>query len=450
MNAPIKFIFFFLFSLSLYPSQTINMEFPYFAGKAYDFIIFQGGQPKRVYQGTIPSDGKFTLTIPAEYAPYTGMSRWLITGTREGGGLDMVIPGRDFSVSCLSVQPDNGNVIYTGNAENARMNDIYKKQQEIFARHDAMLQASRAFPKTDKNYPVFEQEYRNQVKAYDKLQESLKKDKSYSTEFLRIVNITMGIGTRMEESEENRARNIAGYITDELDWEALYTSGHWSTVISSWIDIHTRVLKEDNAFVADFAKISSKINRADLYTDFAGRVADFLTGQGKDDLIDGISPLVRASGKIAKYEGSLAAYNRDGAGSPAPDLVVPKEDRDEKISLKSTELTGKDYQKVLLVFYESGCGACESLLQELPAGYERMKSAGVKVISVSADKDRASFESKAKSFPWKDSYCDFEGLKGVNFRSYGVTGTPTLVLIDNKGRILKRGVSLMEMNGFLQ
>ncbi|HWV67838.1 hypothetical protein, partial [Chitinophaga sp.] len=147
-------------------AQNIQMTFPHFAGKSYDFIIFRGKEAKTVFQGTIPADGKFTLSVPKEYGPYTGMSRWLITGTQEGGGLDMLIPGHDFSVVCTEAQPNDENIIYTGNPEIPELTGLYKKQQDIFAKHDAMLQATKAFPKNDKNYPAFEKEYQNQLMAY--------------------------------------------------------------------------------------------------------------------------------------------------------------------------------------------------------------------------------------------------------------------------------------------
>lgn len=82
-------------------SQKIEMNFPKFAGKSYDFIIFQGDRQEKVCQGIIPDNGQFTLSVPEAYGDYTGMSRWLITGTKEGGGLDMFVPGHNFSVSCM-------------------------------------------------------------------------------------------------------------------------------------------------------------------------------------------------------------------------------------------------------------------------------------------------------------------------------------------------------------
>jgi hypothetical protein len=147
---------------------------PHFAGKSYDFIIFQGNEQRTIYKGIIPEDGKFNLSIPKEYAPYNGMSRWLITGTTEGGGLDMYIPGKDFSVSCTEAQPNEKNIIYANNTGNIELSNIHREQTNILSRYEAMQQAVKAFTADDTNYPVFQQEYQNQLKAYDNFQQKLK------------------------------------------------------------------------------------------------------------------------------------------------------------------------------------------------------------------------------------------------------------------------------------
>lgn len=443
------FIFFFG-SVAISSAQNIRMDFPHFAGKAYDFIIFQGDKQKTVYQGVIPTDGTFTLTVPKEYAPYTGMSRWLITGTQEGGGLDMLIPGKDFSVSCKEAKPDEKNIVYTGNTQVEELNSLYRKQQKILDQYYAVLQVIKTFEKTDENYPVFEKEYQKQVRNYQAFQDILHSNADYTTQFIRIVNITQGIGPKLLDSQEKEARNIAEYIAQELDWEALYTSGHWTEIISSWVSIHTQVLKDPSAFINDFAKINKKIKDSKLYTDFAGRTAYFLTQQGKDALISNIAPLVISSGKITNYEGSLAAYTKGTVGTQAPDLILSeggknKDTKEQKNILKSNDLAGTAYNKTLLIFYESGCGPCENLLKEIPGNYENIKSKGVRIISISADEDEKVFKDKAKDFPWKDTYCDYEGFKGLNFKNYGVAGTPTIVLIDHSGKILLRTAVLGEV-----
>lgn len=442
------YIFLFLSGIFVrYSAQNIRMEFPHFAGKTYEFIIFQGSGAKKVLEGTIPPDGKFALSIPEQYMPYTGMCRWLITGTEEGGGLDMVIPGKDFSVSCLSGKPDNENIVYIGNTETVRLNALHTTQEKIFARHDAMLQATNAYSPTERNYSIFMKEYQKQLETYDHFQTRLKNEPSYAAEFLKIVNITLGIGTTIESSEEKRARDISKYITDEMNWQALYTSGHWAAVISSWVDINTQVFKDKDLFASDFAMISKKLNDTKQYIDFANRVGHILSEQGKDDFISIIAPMVLASGKIEKYEGALVVYNKGIVGSFAPDLVLGREinGKKEKLIFKSNELSGENDQKTLLVFYNSECGSCDSLLQELSQSFPRIKSKGIRIISISSDTNEALFRNKAETFPWKDAYCDLEGIKGENFRSFGVIGTPSLVLIDTDGKILAKGTYLREI-----
>lgn len=433
-------------------AQKIEMSFPYFAGKTYDFVIFQGDKQQTIFQGIIPVSGKFTIIIPKAYAPYTGMSRWLITGTKEGGGLDMLISGKDFSVSCQEAEPSEKNIIYKGNNENQQLNDLYKQQQEIFARHDAMLQATRAYPKTDKNYALFEQESETQKKSYTAFQTSFSKDPQYAKDLIRMINMTQGIGTELFDKEEKKADNIAKYVAQEMDFKVLYTSGYWSRVISSWVSIHTQVLQDPYRFVEDFSRISQKISDKNQYTDFVGRTTYYLNEQGKDQYISGIAPWVLSSGKISSYQGSLSVYLKAVVDSQAPDLVFTKhlgnpEDHNHDLqTLKSSELAGTDYQKTLLIFYESGCGPCENLLQQLPGNYELLKTRGIRIVSISADKDEAVFKSKLDNFPWKkDAFCDYEGIKGKNFMNYAVSGTPTMFLLDKTGKIILRTAVLKEV-----
>ena len=75
------------------------------------------------------------------------MSRWLITGTAQGGGLDMAIPGHNFSVTCLSDAPDTNNIVYTGfNAVN-ELNSLNTQQQQIIEKFAVVSKASVLYAK---------------------------------------------------------------------------------------------------------------------------------------------------------------------------------------------------------------------------------------------------------------------------------------------------------------
>lgn len=283
------FLFFNILLLSI-KSQQIRMNFPKFAGKTYDFIIFQGNHQQTVYQGVIPDDGKFTLTIPEIYATYTGMSRWLITGTKEGGGLDMFIPGHDFSVSCSEARPDEKNIIYVNNTGNNKLNDQNRIQEGILSRYQAMLMATKSYDVSSPHYSLFRTELKQQQKDYSFFQKDLRKKTDYISRFLSILNIYRGMGEVLTDREDEKAKDIAQYISKTLDWNSLYTSGYWNNVIESWVNIHTNVLKDPVVFSKEFKSMASRMPSPELYTDFCNRVTYALEQLKKDDYIKLITP----------------------------------------------------------------------------------------------------------------------------------------------------------------
>ncbi|WP_275153291.1 alkyl hydroperoxide reductase [Elizabethkingia meningoseptica] len=292
----ISLLSFFIFSGI--KCQRVEMYFPEFKGKTYDFVIFQGSEQKTLVQGTIPQDGKFVLIIPREYAPYTGMSRWLITGTKEGGGLDMYVPGHQFGVSCSSVKPNDSSIIYTGNSGNRELSRLSRNQDKILRRYEIMTEAIHIYTPEDHHYSVFLSERETQKKDYNKFQHLLEKRADYISEFIRIVNITKGIGTRLDDHQEETAENVETYITKNLNWEFLYTSGHWWNVISGWVSIHTNVLKDRKRFANHFETISLKLKSDHLYQDFVSRVVYFLKDGGNEAFLQAIIPSIKNSGRI--------------------------------------------------------------------------------------------------------------------------------------------------------
>lgn len=435
---------------SLAFSQTIQMEFPHFAGRTYDLILFQGDKQVKVIQDTIPAGGKFTMTIPKEYAPYTGMSQWLLTNSDQGGGLDIPVSGKDFSVKCLVANPVNeADFVYNGNSDVALLNKLFREQQTIVNRFEAVNAVLNTYEKSDQNYPLFQKEYSKQQKAFTTFKQDIAKNNAYAAKVFNIFGFTMGIGTELQNTEQAKAKNIADNIANDLDFNVLYTSGHWTTIISSWVDIHTQVLQDKQAFASDFAKIEKKTD-SKLFTDFAGRVAYFLSQKGLDDYIAALAPIVNSSNKIKVFEGSMNAYKTNLIGSQAPDILLLEHignvaDHNHQTNvLESKSFAEGDYKKTLLIFYESGCGPCENLLQQLPGNYENLKKKGVRIIAISADTDEKTFKDKAKDFPWKDTFCDYEGKNGINFQNYGVVGTPTIFLIDKSGKVEAKMAGLDE------
>lgn len=426
----------FSFTVTGISGQSINMYFPQFAGKTYDFITFVGKDTK-VQKGTIPRDGRFVLNVPKEFSPYKGMSRWLITNTQEGGGLDMIIPGRDFSIECVSAVPDNKNIIYKDNDENSLLDSQYKQQKSIVDQFTAMAMVTRAYPKDNKNYNLYQQELTLQKNNYSDFQKSLLKKEDYASNFLRIVNLTNGLGAALKENEEDNGKEIVRTITKDISWDALFTSGHWDSVIEMFTALEE---KKDGGtiFMQDFKRIGDRISDVKLYTAFAERVTYYLTKSGNDNIITKLSPIILNSGKVSSYAGVMAVYQKATVGGKAPELTISSQKISEQ-SRRILDFTDKSYKKTLVVFYASDCGHCDAVMKELSTKQDELIKSGIRIVAISADSDQKVFEETSKSMQWKGLLsCDLQGMKGSNFISYGVQATPTLFVIDQQGKIVTR------------
>lgn len=450
MKHQITTTFLIIFSLLSY-SQNISIEFPAFAGKTYDFIIFQGGKQEIIQQDTIPSTGKININIPKKYAPYTGMCRWLITNSQEGGGLDMAIPGYDFSVSCLSDKPDNSNIIFNGFDAVNELNRLHTEQQKIIDKFELMNKALELYDKNHPLYASFTKEKEDQIVAFENFQTSLKKNTNFNARILPIINLINGIPHVLTHNNREKAIHIKDYITNLLDVKDLYVSGHWDIVIKNWVMIHINVIEDKKTFVEDFQTITNRINSPELYTDFTGKTTYYLTQYGKDDYIDAIAHTVLESKKVTAYLGSMQVYLKAIPGMQAPDLILPNTVKKSGIQtnstniLKSSKFAVGKFKKTLLLFYQSSCGPCEELLKKLPEQYAALKAKNIDIIAVSADENEQEFLNTSKKFPWLRTYCDYDGRNGINFKNYAVVGTPILYLIDKYGKIERRIYDVSEI-----
>lgn len=439
-----------LLSCCCVEAQSISLEFPYFAGQTYEFKIFQGDKQIILKEDTIPKGGKVQLVLPNEYHGYKGMAQWYLTKSKTGGGLDLIINNEDFSVVCLDSVPTNEGIVYKGSLENTFDKNYYKKQQDLFQKHDALLAAVRAYSKTDILYPVFDKEYKNIVKLYATYSRNLAATPLYAARFRQIVNLTLGIGSLITADEKAKAQNINDFIVTELDFAALYTSNHWGGVINNWVQLQTSVFKDDTKLARDVTTILRRLPSDKIYTDFVVNLTKEMSRIGKDYILDALTAEIKNSKRLLNYDGVLNIYQQDLSGQ-APDLSFvtnsgKKEANDQVITvLKTTELQSKF---TLLVFYRSGCGPCEETMEGLVTHYKGMVAKGFRIITIAADTEEKVFKDASMLHPWTDKYCDFEGANGINFKNYAVIGTPTMYILDSKGIIVSKMATIADVLAF--
>ena len=429
-------------------AQEIRLHFPHFAGKHWDLLFLRAQAQDTILSGLIPPDGRVLLRIPPDRQGYVGMARWML---REGGGIDMVINNENFSVECLSDQPNDDNIIYTGSAENDFLRNNHRAQEQLLLQHEAIRMLQRAYAPGHPLYAAAEAEKMELARSWAAHRARLAASPLYAARFREIVDLTRGIGNQLEQSEPEKAAEVDDYLSRRMPWAALYTSYHWSGVIYNWVQMHLLSIRSDAALLNSARRILARLPEPEMYTSFCDYMARYLVKEGKDSLLTALGPEIKASGRLLRTDGLLAQFAALQAGEQAPDLVIAQpvataEGYAVRI-LRSRELSDR-YS--LLLFYQSGCGPCESSLAQLQRSYGLLQEKGVRLLAFSADTDRQGFAEAAAGHPWPDKFCDEQGMAGVNFRRYGVAGTPTLFLLDAQGQLLLRTASVEAVLARLQ
>lgn len=239
-------------------------------------------------------------------------------------------------------------------------------------------------------------------------------------------------------------------LTTDLNFDTLYQDQEaWFNEINEVLGAYDKTAPYHQLFGKDMITALERTQKPEAYTKLAEAAfsitEQFNWGNAQTVIIDYLtekadSRLLKGSGKVAQ----IFTLKNLKIGNQAPDLVFTEHigkvaDHNHKTTvLKSNELATGDYEQTLLIFYQSGCGPCEALMQQLPQHYQRLKDTGFRIITLSADQNELVFKNASRDYPWADKYCDFEGMNGVNFKNYAIDATPTIYVLDKTGKIVNK------------
>lgn len=143
---------------------------------------------------------------------------------------------------------------------------------------------------------------------------------------------------------------------------------------------------------------------------------------------------------LKELDAAIAQLAKIQPGAEAPEIDIV-DAQGKKVSLK--DFRGK---KLLIDFWASWCPDCRKTSPELVALYKEYKDKGLEILSVSMDENLDAWQAAiAKDqYTWPQALA--QGLWQSNAaQTYALRWIPTLILLDENGKILKRAIHVEEL-----
>lgn len=153
-------------------------------------------------------------------------------------------------------------------------------------------------------------------------------------------------------------------------------------------------------------------------------------------LDDGLFAKYPNSPYIKAFHDGVSNSRKLAVGTLAPEINM---NTPEEKPLALSSLKGK---VVLIDFWASWCGPCRAENPNVVKAYNKYKSKGFDIYSVSLDKDMDKWKQaiKADGLTWKNHVCDFKFWQSPVVALYNFNAIPTNVLIDKEGNILAKNL----------
>ncbi len=338
----------------------------------------------------------------------------------------------------------NMEYVYTQNTkilhspENDCLNRWFDHLKQYKQRIELNLELSKLYQPTTVFSEILATEKQISEKQIQRLLDTIYQSTLFAAKYMQFKLAQEEKLAKVWESDEQRS--LAKNYFTQIDFDALYGSSMWFAIINSCMEAYVKESPYHQTFGTDIASNLKRIKNQKVYEDLLDAAISvtekFAWNKDEEAIIDFIVKDKRIKNPKGKLLKIMQSYNVF-IGKKGPDLVLTNwaGNKPTNTVLKTDQLNAK-YS--LLVFYQSDCGHCETVIAGLKSNYQELVSKGIKIISLAADIEQQTYQTNAALFPWKDKYCNFEGISGINFKNYAVLGTPTIFMLDSKGIIVEK------------
>jgi len=127
-------------------------------------------------------------------------------------------------------------------------------------------------------------------------------------------------------------------------------------------------------------------------------------------------------------------------GNIVPNISLPD------ISGKEVNLKNITAEKILIVFYASGCPHCKELLPKLNELYNNQKVKKFETLAISLDTNRKDWIDIIKNYGLNFlNVSDLKGWDGKAASEYFIYATPTMILVNKNKKIISKPMTIDEL-----
>lgn len=230
----------------------------------------------------------------------------------------------------------------------------------------------------------------------------------------------------VKDASPEEIAKAKSYTIDSLDFIRLDSLGLTKDYINIWIKLYV-----DKGDIENLAGDSKKL-------------IDRLDKQSPKD-IEAFIKAIANSDALTEYPDTAAsivayAYGIDVSANEYSEIATRLLVSTRLPGNKAPQIEGlqpmEGINSTLVLFYDGSCGICQHLLNELAGNYDRLKAKGIRIVTISADGSKDTFEQNIAKYPWPDKLCDYQSFSGINFKRFGIAATPVIFVIDKGGMVI--------------
>jgi len=405
----------------------IRLELPAQAGEPIILLYKQGVKEEIIFNGTLDEQGSLTIHSPGSY---TGIASLKIGSEMQ---IDFIINGES-------------PVLRNGAFEHSPENESLQRWfPENVSRKDKLAFTSRLlwlYPESDAFYPALKQEAERLGKEQEEFETMLEASPLYAAKFLKLHSFLNNEVRALGYMDSVQMCSVREYVREKLDIKALFTSGLWFETINGLLAMYDTEMPFHEEFISDMSLLLKRSPNDRVYTTLAENLFEICEAMDWQVQGDQLAYFLLNDQRIVEPQGKLKLLfemYRLKKGEAAPALTQRSGVADQ---------VRNDKEKIL-IFYESGCISCQMELENFIINYPSFQNLGYEIISIAADVDKEQYHRLADRFPWKEKYCDYQGMDGPDFQNYGIIATPTIFVIDQEGIIEGRYARLQDLSMFM-